>query len=121
MSPQELERFEDLKAKSRRIPRVTYTELARGKEWREELPECGIIEVVDRSETSAWLVTDEYLYGIISLVDELLDEREERQIQDMLAAREGYQDWREGEDLASVAKASLHARLDEMKAAAHVD
>ena len=117
MSPQELERFEDLKAKSRKIPRVTYTELARGKEWREELP----IEVVDRSETSAWLVTDEYLYGIISLVDELLDEREERQIQDMLAAREGYQDWHEGEDLASAAKASLHARLDEMKAAAHVD
>ena len=121
MSPQELEQFEDLKAKSRKIPRVTYTELARGKEWREELPECGIIEIVDRSETSAWLVTDEYLYGIVSLVDELLDEREERQIQDMLAAREGYQDWREGEELASAAKVSLHARLDEMKAAAHVD
>ena len=96
MSPQELKHFEDLKAKSRKTPRVTYTELARGKEWREELPECGIIEVVDRSETSAWLVTDEYLHGIISLIDELLDEREERQIQGMLAAREGYQDWREG-------------------------
>lgn len=30
--PQELERFEDLKARSRKIPRVTYAGIARGEE-----------------------------------------------------------------------------------------
>lgn len=121
MTPLALERYEEMKGKTAKLARVTYTDLARSKAWRSQLPEQGIIGIDDRGETPAWLVSDEYLEEMLELVDELLTEREERQIQAMLDARKGYQNWLEGTDLAQQAKASFAARKTQMRAAAHGD
>lgn len=113
-----LNEVEELRSHTHVAPRITLSELARGKGWREELPESGVIEVTDRAQTVGWLLSDERVHGLLTLIDELAAELEERQVQDILSARTGYQDWRSGDDLEREALESLDKRVGAMEAAA---
>lgn len=117
MAPSALDRIEDIQSKVQHVPRVTLTELARGKGWRKELPECGLMELVDRGETSGWLISDEYMGELLQSLRELAEGEERREIQAMMDARAEYQDWLGGQALAEKAAASLKARKEAMKAA----
>lgn len=117
MAPAIVEKYEELRVKTTRASRLTLTELARGKKWREDLPACGLIELTDRSETAGWLLSDEYMEEMVSLVDGLLVEQEQRQVQAMLDARADYQDWCSGDVLAQRALKSFEERKDSLKAA----
>lgn len=113
-----LNEVDELRTYTNAATRITVSELARGKGWREDLPERGIIEVTDRTQTIGWLLSDERVNGLLALIDELTAELEERQVRDMLAARAGYQDWRVGDDLERTALESLDKRVAAMGVAA---
>lgn len=110
MTPAVLEKIDSVRTKTAGIPRLTYTELARGKAWRAQLPECGVMEVTDKGETSAFLLSGDYMYALVSLLDEVASEYEQGQIDQMLAVRANYQNWQQGEQLAVDALASFEAR-----------
>lgn len=115
MTPPVLERVDNLRAQVNGVARISLTDLARGKAWRDELPERGIIEITDRSDTAGWLLSDECVNDLLSLVEDLVAEREERQINDMLAARSDYDDWCGGDELAAKALESLDGCMTAMK------
>ena len=96
--------------------RVNVTELARGKAWREQLPECDVMEIIDRGANAGWLVSDAGMGAMLDTID-YLEERLERASMAAIAnARRGYEDWAEGDDLARAALAALDERGDAMKA-----
>lgn len=117
MPPLTIDKYEQLRDNVAIPPRITYTDLARGKEWRSTLPEQGVIGIDDKGSTPAWLLSDEYMEGLLGLVDELLHEREEHQIQAMLDARSEYQNWCERDELKAKAMASFRNRKNAMRAA----
>lgn len=97
--------------------RVNVTELARGKAWREQLPECGVMEIVDRGTSAGWLVSDSGMDAMIDTIEYLEERLEQASVAAIVNARRAYDDWMEGDDLAKAALAVLDERGDEIKAA----
>ena len=118
MTPPVLEKVDELRTQAKGGARISLTDLARGKAWRDELPECGIIEITDRSDTAGWLLSNEYVNDLLSLIDDLLADQERRQVNEMLAARSAYNDWRSGDELAARALADLDSHMVAMTEAA---
>lgn len=114
MTTPALEKADELRAQAKGGARISLTDLARGKAWRDELPVRGIIEITDRSDTAGWLLSDEYVNDLLSLIDCLLADQERRQIDEMLAARSDYNDWRSGDELAALALKDLENRMPAM-------
>lgn len=118
MAPVEMmERLDRFKRASKPSGHITVTELARGKEWRRELPEVGMMEVTDRGETAGWLVSQEdleaFVYAIVSLEEEL----EERSIAAIFEARPPEtRNWMTGEELKREALEYLDEHYDELTA-----
>ena len=115
MSPAVLERVSQIGKQVQPNNRISLTDLARSRKWREELYEYGIIEVVDHSETAAWLLSKMDMSLLLETIDSLLDEVEALQVQAMIDARQPHDDWQSGDELAQNAKASLKKRQGAMK------
>ena len=96
--------------------RVNVTELARGKAWRDELPECDVMEIVDRGANAGWLVSDAGMGAMLDTIDYLEERLEQATMAAIANARRGYDDWMEGDDLARAALAALDERGDGMRA-----
>ena len=116
-----LERIGAMREASRGRARISVTDLARGNEWRTELPEVGVMEVTDRGETAAWLLSDEDMRSLMEGYSLLEEELEQAQIAAIFAAREEYRDLRSGDDLRDTALAVLDARSDEFMELANGD
>lgn len=97
--------------------RVNVTELARGKAWRDELPECDVMEIVDRGANAGWLLSDAGMGAMLDTIDYLEERLEQASMAAIVNARRGYDEWMEGDDLAKAALAALDERGGEMKAA----
>lgn len=116
MTPAAIDRIDEIRRKTQPAPRMRLTDFARGSAWREKLPECGMIEVTDRSETAGWLLSNEYMEDMLQLVDDLAVELEREQVAAMVDARRGCQDWLSGNALAQRALASFQDRKEAMRA-----
>lgn len=97
--------------------RVNVTELARGKAWREQLPECDVMEIIDRGANAGWLVSDAGMGAMLDTIDYLEERLEQASMAAIVNARRGYDDWMEGDDLARGALAALDERGSDMRAA----
>lgn len=97
--------------------RVNVTELARGESWREQLPECDVMEITDRGSKAGWLVSDAGMYAMLDTISYLEERLERASMAAMANARRGYDDWMGGDDLARAALAALDERGGEIKAA----
>lgn len=115
MSPAALERVSQIGSQAQPNSRISLTDLARNRKWRDELYEYGVIEVVDHSETAAWLLSDADMSLLLNTIDSLLDEVEALQIKAMIDARQPYEDWQSGDELAANAIASLKKRRNAME------
>ena len=119
MTPQLRERIGALQQTTKPLQRVSLTELARGKQWRQELAGCGMMEVIDRTETAAWLVSDqqmeELLYAVVSLEEEL----EQARVDALFDARSDYQNWLQGDSLAEAALQRLQHDGAQIKESIH--
>lgn len=115
MSPVVLERISQIEKQAQPGSRISLTDLARSRKWREELIEYGIIEVVDHGETAAWLLSDADMSLLLGTIDSLLEEMESLQVSAIIDARSQRADWQSGNTLAKKAKASLKKRQSAMK------
>lgn len=101
--------------------RVNVTELARGKAWREQLPECDIMEIVDRGTSAGWLVSKNGMNAILDTIDDLEERLEKASMAAIIDARRDYENWMEGDELAKAALETFAKHGDEMKAALDAD
>lgn len=115
MSPAILERVSKIEKQAQPTNRVSLTDLSRSRKWREDLFEYGIIEVVDHSETAAWLLSDSDMSLLLGTIDSLLEEVEALQVNALIDARSQRTDWQSGDKLANKAKASLKKRRAAME------
>lgn len=112
-----IDRVNAVRNSVRATRRINVTELARGKAWREELPECNVMEIIDRGANAGWLVSDAVMGAILDTIDYLEARLEQASMAAIVNARRGYDDWMEGDDLGRAALAALDERGDEMRAA----
>ena len=96
--------------------RINVTELARGKAWREQLPECDVMEIIDRGANAGWLVSNAGMDAMLDTIAYLEERLEQASMAAIANARRGYEDWAEGDDLARGALAELDERGDAMRA-----
>ncbi len=121
MSTAVVGRMQTLQAASGSKSRISLTELARSNKWRSALKDRGVLEVVDRTDTAAFLVSQQGMADLLGTIEDLESQLERAEIASMVNARAGRQNWLSGEELASQAWDCLLARKGELEAASHVD
>ena len=111
-----LDRCEDLRARTQRAQTLSYTELARSRKWKDDLAHEEVLKVTGSRGASddAWIVSQRYMDNLLELIEQAELEREDKQIQAMLAAREDYQNWMQGDELAHAAVARFLERRASM-------
>ena len=96
-------------------PRVSVTDFARGRRWREELPQCDVMEVVDRTETAGYLVSPKAMRALVDALSELEAQVEQLSVAAMLDARGDCDTWLQGDELANSALESFDMRVVALK------
>ena len=110
-------RVEDIRGKIHDDSRVTLTDFARGKQWREKLAKRGVLELLDRSGRIAWIVSEEDMAQMVDHIAELEEQMERESIAAMLEARAGRENWMSGAELAEAASRSLDSRYESLVSA----
>lgn len=103
---------------SRKANRIGLSDFSHGRKWRDDLAEKGVLEIVDRSETAGWLVSDESMGSLVDRIGTLEDELEQARLEVLFAARAHRDSWMQGEELAEAAKASARKRRKSIEEAA---
>lgn len=94
--------------------RISISEFARSREWREQLPELGCLEVVDRNGVVGYMLAPDYAQAMSARITELEKQEERAAIAAMLDARRDRTEFAAGEELEKGALAYLDEHLDEM-------
>lgn len=120
MAPYEvLDRAGSVRDRVSSRPRISVTELSRSKDWRDKLPEVGVIEITDRGDTAGWLLSTQDMEAIIE--GSYLEEEVERpQIAAIFGAREGSYPL-SGRALKDVVRDSFKVRRVELRNAVDAD
>lgn len=114
MSPAELlQRADAVRDAASKRTQISVTELSRSKAWRNELSHAGVIEITDRGNTAAWLVSSEDMRALIEGYVRLQKEAEQAQIDALFASRPDTEPLT-GNALRTAAREHLDARLDEI-------
>ena len=121
MSAQVAERVKGAYTGSRRASRIGLSDFSHGRKWRDDLGKASVIEIVDRTETAGWLVSDEGMASLVGRIEALEDELEQARLSALFAARAGRADWKSGAELADAAKKSARARRASIERAARGD
>ncbi|RSX52237.1 hypothetical protein D2E25_1650 [Bifidobacterium goeldii] len=90
---------------------ITLTDLNRSNAWRSQLADNGIVEVMDRNDTAAYLLTPQALYDLVDAVRERDAEIETMSVRAMFEARKHRTDVKTGSELREAAQESLARRL----------
>ena len=110
MVPRVLEKMEALQKASVPHSRISLTELARSTKWRDRLSEQGVLEIMDRTETAAFLLSPEDMDKLLNTVAELEERIEQAETEAFIACRVSRNNWQSGDELAGRATASLKER-----------
>ena len=94
--------------------RIGVSEFARSREWREQLPELGCLEVVDRNGVVGYMLAPDYAQAMSAHITELEEQEERAAIAAMLDARRDRTEPAAGEELRRGALAHLSEHFDEM-------
>lgn len=110
-------RVQDAYAGARNATRIGLSDFSHGRKWREDLAQAELIEIVDRTETAGWLISDNSLALLMERIENLEEELEQMHIEAIFAARASRNNWLEGEDLAKAAKKSAKQRRNAIEKA----
>ncbi len=83
-----VERVAEVRNAVNRKPRISMTDMARDTSWKKTLPEQGIIEITERGETAAWLVSDENMTALMEELAELEAAVEYYEVRHIIGQRE---------------------------------
>ena len=115
----EFDSSECLRTVVREAPRMGVTEFARSKAWRGDIAQHPVLEVLDRNETVAYVVSPQLMGQLLSLASNAEELADNLEAQRLFAERADRDDWRAGDDLAETAAKALDDLLDErLKASA---
>lgn len=95
--------------------RVGVTQLGRSTKWREDLERLSAMEVVDRNQTAAVLLSPETFKALLTYLEQVDKEREQMQVEALFKAREHMNNWDSGESLATKAKDRLTERQEQIR------
>ena len=119
MSPKLAKRVQDVYEGSSKANRIGLSDFSHGRKWREDLADASILEIVDRTETAGWLISDDGLNSLVGRIEELEQELEQARVEMIFAARAYRDTWLEGTELADGAKKSAQARRAAIEEAAN--
>ena len=103
------------------VNRIGVSEFARSREWREQLPEVGCLEVVDRNGVVGYMLAPDYARALSERITEL-EEREERvSIAAMFRTREGCSNLETGDELRKSVRSRAAERAEELAAIVNGD
>ena len=97
--------------------RIGVSEFARSREWREQLPQIGCLEVVDRNGVVGYLLSPDFAQALSAHITELEEQDERAAIAAMIEARKNRTEFATGEALKNDALAYLDEHLTEMQGA----
>ena len=109
MREEVIERFQDLVNSP---VRIGVSEFARSKVWRDQLPQMGCFEVVDRNGVIGYMMDTDYALALNDKINELERQVEQAQIDAMFKARADRVDVKSGEDLKQEALAYFDENAD---------
>lgn len=108
MTPSLLEdKIHAFKTTVRGSRRIGVSELARSKEWRDELDSDGCLEVVDRTETVGYVMDASYANALASYIDDLERELEQAHVRELFELRRQASQPLSGAGLAAAALAEF--------------
>ena len=99
------ERLSDVRSRIYDDGRVSLSEFARGKGWREKLERNEFMELLEHGERTAWVISEEGMRQVVDYISELEEQNERSSVRAMFEARAGREDWMSGDELAQAAKA----------------
>ncbi|OZG60536.1 hypothetical protein BLEM_1837 [Bifidobacterium lemurum] len=107
------ERVEALRDASAAGARIGLTELARSNAWRAKLAEQGALEIVDRVDPTAYLLSVDAMNELLDTINALESELERATLQMMFVADgERERNWESGAELEQGALDYLHRNAE---------
>lgn len=94
--------------------KVTLTDLSRSNAWRGKLSDKGVLQLMDRTDTTAFIVSVDAMADLLASLDERDRELETMSVRDMFAARRARTETKNGDALAAAARESFERRGDRL-------
>jgi hypothetical protein len=91
---------------------ITVTQLSRSSTWKEDLKKYSALQILDRNHTAAVILTPDAFRAILKYIDAIEEELESTQLEMLLKAREGMENWESGQELSRKAKESFLERQE---------
>ena len=95
--------------------RVGVTALGRSTDWRKELDQLSVMEVVDRTDTVAILVNPETFKSLMDYIDYTEKELEQAQVEAVFGHRLKTTEFYSGDELSQKAKARFNERKAQLR------
>ena len=114
------QRLSDVRSRVYDDCRVSLSEFARGKGWRDKLERNGFMELLEHGERTAWVISEAGMRDMLDYISELEKQAEQSSVRAMFEAREGREDWMSGSELSQVARDYFIEHADALtRAASH--
>lgn len=110
-----LDKVEQIRSGFKMGSRVGVTALGRSTQWCEELEKLSAMEVTDRDQTAAILLSPDAFKAILTYLDQVDREREQLQLEVLFEARKDMNDWDSGDSLAAKTLQILDEREDQIR------
>ena len=107
MTIEELDRIHAIRNSVQSHQRLGLTDLSRSRQWRDDLLTYDIMEIIDRTDTTGYLVSVNGMQALLDAITRLEEELEQIQIDALFASREQLENWEHGNELALKAKQAL--------------
>lgn len=121
MPPHVLQTVEKIRGGFQLGSHVNVTQLGRSTAWRSHLAELGAMQVLDRNQTTAVLLTPDAFLALTEYIDLMEKELEKAQVETLLAERADMNNRESGEELARKAKESFLSRQEHLQRLLHDD
>lgn len=94
---------------------ITVTQLTRSTTWRTDLEKFVAMQVLDRNQTAAVVITPDAFRAVLDYINMVEEELETTKLEMLLKARENMENWESGEELSRKARESFLERQEHLR------
>lgn len=109
MSLEMLESIEKIRRGFKENSRLGLSQLGRSTQWRSDLEEQSVLEILDRNQTAGVILSPAAYKDLLAYLDHVEKVLEQARVEQLFEQRQEIS-WASGEELASKAKAQLKER-----------